>query len=189
MTTKQIIEILIGADYKLDKEVKDGKWCSVSLYRCNLQCNLVDVLFTLEIDHSLSVNNPRIYINIPDGDVEEIYQHECKYSPKNLEMFMTLIPTRLVEKFGKELSFVVFSILHEIGHWEYICNNMISPVEYEQQDCLEREIVKCKLEEANTEEGIEEVFWSYRDITSEKEADKFALQELEVCLEKIKEQV
>lgn len=180
MTTNEIVDILFDRS-KEHHRMSKGFKCYFSLYRCNLSRNDVHDLFEFEIDKSLSVFNPSILISIPEGEVGEIYSHDEKYNYDKLNYMMQIFSEDTLKEYGKELTYVVFSILHEVGHWEYICNNNYSPQEYEEKDSVERK----SFYENNKEKNSEAVFWKYREITSEKEADKYAISELNNALKSI----
>lgn len=180
-TTNEIVEILFDGR-KEHQRISKGFKCYFSLYKCNLSRNDVPNLFEFAIDKSLSVLNPRILINIPEGEVADIYRHDEKYNYNKLNYMIQMFSEDIIKKYGKELTCVVFSILHEVGHWEYICNNNYSPQEFEEIDGIER---KAFYENNNEENDSEEEFWEYRKITSEKEADKYAMSELKNALEYI----
>ena len=180
MTTNKIVNILFQGSKELNKMSKGFK-CHFNLYKCDLSRDSIYNLFEFEIDKSLSAFNPSIFICIPDGEVSEIYKHDEQYNYNKLKYMMQIFPQDTIKKYGKELIYVVFSILHEVGHWEYICNNNYSPQEYEEKDSAERKLFY----ENITENDSEAAFWSYRKITSEKEADKYAMSELKYALESI----
>ena len=138
-------------------------------------------MFEFEIDKSLSALNLSILISIPEGEVGEIYRYDEKYNYDKLNYIMQIFPEDTLKEYGKDLTYVVFSILHEVGHWEYICNNNYSPQEFEEKDSIERK----SFYENNKELDTEETFWEYRKITSEKEADRYAMSELVNALESI----
>ncbi len=180
MNTNEIIDILFDRSKEHHRTSKGFK-CYFSLYRCNLSRNDVHNLFEFEIDKSLSVFNPSILISIPEGEVGEIYSHDEKYNYDKLNYMMQIFSKDILIEYGKELTYVVFSILHEVGHWEYICDNNYSPQEYEENDFVERKLFY----ENHKENDSEEAFWEYREITSEKEADKYAISELNNALKSI----
>ena len=180
MTTNEIVDILFDGSKEHHRTSKGFK-CYFSLYKCNLRKNDVHNLFEFEIDKSLSTFKPSIMISIPGGEVIDIYRHDEEYNHNKLNYMMQIFSEDIIKKYGKELTYVVFSILHEVGHWEYICNNNYSPQEYEEKDSVERNLFY----ENNKEKDSEEVFWEYRKIMSEKEADKYAMSELNNALESI----
>ena len=180
MNTNEIVDILFDGSKEYHRTSKGFK-CYFSLYKCNLSRNDVHNLFEFQIDKSVSVFNPSILISIPEGEVGEIYGHDEKYNYDKLNHMMQIFSEDTLKEYGKELTYVVFSILHEVGHWEYICNNNYSPQEYEEKDSVERK----SFYENNKKNESEEVFWKYREITSEREADKYAISELNNALESI----
>ena len=180
MNTNEIIDILFDRS-KGHHRTSKGFKCYFNLYRCNLSRDDVHNLFEFEIDKSLSVFNPSILISIPEGEVGEIYSHDEKYNYDKLNYMMQIFPEDILKEYGKELTYVVFSILHEVGHWEYICDNNYSPQEYEENDFVERKLFY----ENHKGNDSEETFWEYREITSEKKADKYAISELNNALKSI----
>ena len=180
MTTNEIVDILFDGSKEHHRTSKGFK-CYINLYRCNFSRNDVHNLFEFEIDKSLSALNPSILIRIPEGEVGEIYRYDEKYNYDKLNYIMQIFPEDTLKEYGKDLTYVVFSILHEVGHWEYICNNNYSPQEFEEKDSIERK----SFYENNKELDAEETFWEYRKITSEKEADRYAMSELVNALESI----
>ena len=180
MTTCEIVDILFDGNTKLWKTPR-GYQCNFSLYRCNLDRDDVPNLFEFEIDKSLSVSNPYITINFPDADINEIYKHDEKFNQDKLNYMMKMFSEDIIRKYGKELTYIAFSILHEVGHWKYFCDNNYSPQEYEENDSIERK----NFYKENTGKNTEESFLKYRKITSEKEADKYAMSKLEDALESI----
>ena len=67
------------------------------------------------------------------------------------------------------LVFSCFSILHELGHWEYFIKQNVSIDDYIHQDRVYRESNKELIAKPK------EKFLDYRKIPSEKAADQFAL--------------
>ncbi len=180
MTTNEIIDILFEGSKELHIESKGYK-CQICLYKCNLSRNDVYNLFNFEVDDSLSAFNPRSSISIPEGEIKEIYKHDEKYNQDKLSYMMKIFPEDIIKQYGKELTYVVFSILHEVGHWMYICNKNYSPQEFKEKDSLERK----NFYKENGNDDSEEAFWRYREITSEKAADKYAIIKLNDALEAI----
>ena len=180
MTTNEIVDILFDGSREHHR-LANGFKCYFSIYKCSLNRKNDFNLFEFEIDKSLSVFHPNISINIPDGEVDEIYNYDEKYNNDKLNYLMKLFPDEIIKKYGKELTYIVFSILHEVGHWEYICKNNYLPQEYEEKDSVERKLFY----ENNEDNGTEKAFWEYRKITSEKEADDYAMARLNRALETI----
>lgn len=180
MTTREIVDILFDGNTELWKSPR-GYQCYFSLYRCNLDRDDVSNLFEIGIDKSFSFLNPYIWIYIPDADISEIYKHDEKFNQDKLNYMMKIFSEDITRKYGKELTYIVFSILHEVGHWKYICDNNYSPQEYEENDSIERE----SFYKDNAGNNTEGSFLKYRKITSEKEADKYAMSELKDALESI----
>lgn len=180
ITTKQIIETIVDKQ-GLTVSPK-GYICNISLYNCNLREDFVHMLFGFEIDLSISFFRPDIVINIPNGECSDIFEHDYKYSNKIMKMLLKLIPTTIQERYGNELSYVTFSVLHEIGHWKYLCDMNWTANEYQENDSVERKYFLTLFGE-NIES--EDAFLSYRQISSEKAADKYAFSKLENCLERI----
>jgi hypothetical protein len=153
------------------------------LYKCDLGENNVPQLFEFQIDYLLSRSNPTITVEIPNGNVNAIYDHEVKYSTYETEKMLEILPSELKDKYGEALVFIVFSIFHEIGHWKYICKQKFTPEEYQIFDQSYKEKV-CKMKRETLEE--KEMQWdAYRQIPSEAASDEYALKELEKCLNKI----
>lgn len=180
MTTSKIISILFDGSNELTRMSKGFK-CYFSLYKCCLGRNDVYNLFEFGIDKSVSAFKPNISINIPEGEVVDVYRHDEKFNYDKLKYLIKIIPEDIIKEYGKELTYVVFSILHEVGHWEHICNNNYSPQEFEEIDSIERKAFY----EAYNGIDSEEAFWQYRKITSEKEADKYAVNNLKNALDKL----
>ena len=180
ITTKQIIDAVV------DKQglavSPKGYICNISLYNCNLREDFVHMLFGFEIDSSISLFNPDIVINIPNGECSDIFEHDYTYSNKIMKMLLNLIPMNIKKSYGNELSYVTFSVLHEIGHWKYLCDMNWTPIEYQENDSVEREHFLTLYGEKL---ASEDAFLNYRQISSEKAADKYALSMLENCLERI----
>lgn len=179
MDTQEILNVILEDGKTLPLSPK-GYVCRVGLFSCDLHQNKVPSLFEFQIDYTFSLVNPQISISIPIGTVEEIYEHEYKFNRNILKLFMTLINKKTNDNYDKKLSFVTFSILHEIGHWNYFCESDFSPKDYEISDGPFREkVIKMVGNE-------DELFWAYRNIPSEAAADKWALEHINNYLDQVK---
>ena len=180
ITTESIIECIVGSQGLPISS--NGYKCYINLYKCNLKENYVHELFGFEIDSSISAFNPDIYINVPSGTCKEIYKHEIEYSHAAREFMNKLIPDKIKSDFGVEFVSVTFSILHEIGHWKHFCDLNYSPMEYCKYDALERK----EFFDLYANHLVSyDAFCRYRDIASEKAADKYALAYIQSSIELI----
>lgn len=178
ITTEWIIEDIVGGQGLEMSD--DGHNCNINLYSCDLEKDYVHELFGFEIDTSLSALFPDIYINVPIGTYKDIYEHEIRYSYTAYSFLQKLIPEKVKMIAGAELASVTFSILHEIGHWKHFCDLNYNPIEYCEYDALERNNF-LQLYGDNLESC--EALKKYRDISSEKAADKYALSNIQSSLE------
>lgn len=180
ITTDWIFENLVG-EQGLEMST-NGYKCNINLYRCNLEKDYVHELFGFEIDTSMSVLSPDIYINVPIGTCKDIYEHEIRYSYVAHSFLQKLIPEKVKEIAGLELASVTFSILHEIGHWKYFCHLNLTPIEYCEYDALERnKFLQLYGENLESSEALK----SYRKISSEAATDKYALLNIQSSVEHI----
>lgn len=180
MTTTEIIDILFDKKRELYR-TPGGYKCYFNLYKCSLKNDDVHNLFDFQFEKTFSAFHPKILINIPEGEIIDVFKHDEKYNYKELNYLLKMFSEDIIKEYGKELTYIVFCILHEVGHWVYMCNNDYSPQEYEEKDFNERKMFY----ENNVEITSEESFQKYREITSEKEADKYAIEKLQGALEAI----
>ena len=159
LTTSQILDVIIGSQGL--KKSANGYECKINLYKCNLKVKQVYNLIEFGIDPTMSRLHPLISINAPISTCED------------------MIPDYIKETYGDEFSIVTFSILHEVGHWEYFCKMNYTPIEYGEKEKIRRKEVYVN----NWEE--DKMAKEYRNIESEKVADKYALNRLEETLKNI----
>ena len=133
-------------------------------------------------------------LHLPDCDSIEAFEHYRINTPNGFNRIKELISAECA---FDDISFSIFSILHELGHWlQYICfiskgNDDIQFIEnYEskriyllQQRKNEYETCKSPEDIAKIEEKYEKL---YAELPTEKYANTFAIKHLLECVTKIK---
>ena len=139
LTTSQILDVIIGSQGL--KKSANGYECKINLYKCNLKVKQVYNLIEFGIDPTMSRLHPLISINAPISTCEEIYKYDEEYFNVEQKNLLDMIPDYIKETYGDEFSIVTFSILHEVGHWEYFCKMNYTPIEYGEKEKIRRKEV------------------------------------------------
>lgn len=183
MDTCSILSAL-GIDTKFPELYGIHYKCVFSLFWCNLKSNKVQQLF----EFSVSSENAPVIVSIPNGTVEEIFQHDITFNNEIARWLLRYIKGRmgtLIMSYPDDLLYVVFCILHEIGHWRYLDETNMGVREYYHSDSLAREnlqemaaTLRSMPESKEKEELADKYYYRYREIESEKNADQYAFDNL-----------
>lgn len=126
---------------------------------------------------------------IPDISIDEFMAIQRKGNPDSINDIMGTIPGKIrLEEY--KLTYALFCILHELGHWNYYKDSGMTDYEFYLHDRAGRKeavdlsvrILKMPNDDPDKSKLVTKQNIMYRNVPSEKAADQFALKHLEEAM-------
>lgn len=138
-------------------------------------------------DANIEYDKSDMGVYLPDISVDEYYNLEMKRNPFNISTVMSVIGKDKVI-WIKEYSLLlgIYTALHEVGHWRYFVDSKKTGAEFSKTENEHRRAL-CELRKQiyNMNDFLpqkkvlaEEYNRKYKEIPSEKEADRYAFSNI-----------
>lgn len=206
MTTRELIEIINDYDVKIAFDKPED------VIKGLMQGIATPISFTpvegLERKKYEKSNNKSDFvstsecIHIPELELSYLIEMFKCTGTNIYDMSLQLIAPHIKNRVSDEIEFVIFTFLHEVGHWKQFTNmsrlvekfvNMDEELHKDnfikQQMVLDQRQIRmdkgnnCPLT-AKEKKALNQLFLEYRQIPKEKDADNFAFQHINIALDK-----
>ena len=147
-----------------------------------------DELAKLRNQDAKNILNEELGVHIVDADIQQVFNNAlAKTGPVVREICDMLADRCSVKKEQEKFAYVLFTILHEIGHWQHLKQSGLSGLEYWKKYETGRDslwinyqfIYNCMCtNDAEREVATIHFNREYRKLPSEEFADEYAIGEL-----------
>lgn len=143
---------------------------------------------------SLTFSDKELGVHLVNAELEEVYDSYLKRNPKAVDTTCSLISKHYKIPAEKKIfAYVLFTVLHEIGHWQHLVESGLSRINYWKTYEAKRDmlwiIFQSNYMNCTNEVQRKEIFVyfneQYRKLPSETFANEYALQELSNYLPKL----
>lgn len=161
---------------------------------CEERSDYMKKIWTIEKKY----DNSTLGVYLPDITIDELYDLEHKRNAINLHRVLSEINSILCLKNDEiKLAYGIYVILHEVGHWLDFQTSGKSSIEYNMWDSEFRNTCKEFIKNIHAIPGntVDELQHSkkavdmYKNIPSEKAADKYAFENIKSKLEIVRNEI
>lgn len=136
---------------------------------------------------SSGIKDEELGVHLVNDELQEVYDSYCQRNPVAVNETCSMLFERCsVPAEKKVYAYVLFTILHEIGHWKHLIQSGLSSMDYWKKYEAGRDFIwmdfqceyfVCK-NDIQRQKTLARFNEKYRNLPSERFADEYAIREL-----------